>query len=239
MKKKTLLTIIFILFPIFVLSQTLHINKNDGTTVIDVIISEIDSITFTTYGTPCQGIPNVTYEGKTYHTVQIGDQCWLKENLDVGEMIQGVAMTDNAILEKYCYDNNPSNCETFGGLYQWNEAMQYVATEGVQGICPSGWHIPTNAELQILGDAVGGDANSLKAVGEGTGDGAGTNTSGFSGLLAGAGGSNSFGNLHIHGNFWSSTKVPLSNPNFLGLSNDGGGIYFSSWDRNAGFSIRF
>ena len=237
MKKKTLLTIIILTFPILALAQTLNIHKNDGT-VSPVEISDIDSITFTTYGTPCPDIPTVTYAGKAYNTVQIEDQCWLKQNLDVGEMIQGVAMTANGILEKYCYDNDTNNCERYGGLYQWDEAMQYSTSERVQGICPNGWHIPTILELQTLGNAVGGKANSLKAVGEGTGDGAGTNTSGFTGLLAGAGSSNSFGDLHIYGNFWSSTEANFINTNFLGLSNDGGGIFFSTWDKGAGFSIR-
>ncbi len=44
-------------------------------------------------------------------------------------------MTNNGIIEKYCYDNNEANCDIYGGLYQWNEMMQYVTTEGVQGIC--------------------------------------------------------------------------------------------------------
>ena len=62
-------------------------------------------------GTPCPGTPTVTYAGKTYNTVQIGNQCWLKENLDVGTMIQGSQnQTNNSMIEKFCYDNNPNNC---------------------------------------------------------------------------------------------------------------------------------
>src|SRR5680860_1027903 len=63
--------------------------------------------------------------------IAIGTQVWAKYNLNVGTMITGVtAQTNNAILEKYCYSNTESNCTTYGGLYQWNEAMQYVTTEG-------------------------------------------------------------------------------------------------------------
>jgi uncharacterized protein (TIGR02145 family) len=137
-------------------------------------------------GEPCPGIPTVTYEGKTYNTVLIGAQCWLKENLDVGTMIQGNQdALNNGIIEKYCYNNDLNNCDTYGGLYQWNEAMQYVTTQGTKGICPDGWHIPTLSEFETLKAAVNNDGNALKAVGQGTGSGAGTNTSGFSALLAG------------------------------------------------------
>jgi len=135
-------------------------------------------------GAPCPGIPTVLYAGKTYNTVYIKDRCWLKENLDVGTMIIGndtsIKQTDNKTIEKYCYDNNPANCEIYGGLYQWDEAMKYVNNEGAQGICPNGWHIPTLADFSsFLANEIDGDA--LKAIGQGTG----TNTSGFSALLAG------------------------------------------------------
>ena len=61
--------------------------------------------------------------------MQIGSQCWLRENLDVGTMVLGAQeQTDNGTIEKYCYDDNPANCATYGGLYQWNEAMQYDTT---------------------------------------------------------------------------------------------------------------
>jgi hypothetical protein len=70
-------------------------------------------------GIPCPTTPVVAYEGQTYNTVQIGNQCWFKENLNVGTMIPGdQEMTDNGIIEKYCYDNDPANCAIFGGLYQ-------------------------------------------------------------------------------------------------------------------------
>ena len=68
---------------------------------------------------PCPGVPTVTYEGQVYNTIQIFGQCWLKENLNVGTMINGEdEMTDNGIIEKYCYYNDQANCDTYGGLYQ-------------------------------------------------------------------------------------------------------------------------
>src|ERR1035437_8781265 len=138
----------------------------------------------------CPGLATVVYAGKTYNTVRIGDQCWLKENLDVGTRINGSAnQTNNSVIEKYCYNDDPANCTTYGGLYQWNEAMQYVTTQGTQGICPPGWHVPTLAEFQTLGTTESNNGNALKAIGQGTGGGAGTNTSGFSALLGGGRGS--------------------------------------------------
>ena len=93
----------------------------------------------------------IQYNGQVYQTVVIGLQCWMGENLNIGAMINSSSeQTNNDIIEKYCYDNNTSNCDTFGGLYQWDEVMQYVTTQGAQGICPDDWHIPTDDEWKIL-----------------------------------------------------------------------------------------
>ena len=87
----------------------------------------------------CSGTPTVDYAGKTYHTVSIGSQCWMKENLDAGVFLTADSnQTDNGIIEKYCYNNNLDNCLVYGALYQWDEAMQYSMNQGVQGICPLG-----------------------------------------------------------------------------------------------------
>src|ERR1035437_6043772 len=86
-------------------------------------------------GGPC-ATTSVLYGGKTYHTVLIINQCWLKENLDIGTRIDGsVEQTNNNTIEKYCINDDLAYCTTYGGLYQWNEAMQYVNTPGIQGIC--------------------------------------------------------------------------------------------------------
>jgi len=81
----------------------------------------------------------------------IGTQVWAKANLNVGTRIAGAtAQTNNATLEKYCYNNTESNCTTYGGLYQWDEMMQYVTTQGAQGICPAGSHIPSDNDWKML-----------------------------------------------------------------------------------------
>ena len=88
---------------------------------------------------------------QSYSTVQIGSQCWMQENMNIGEMIEGsINQSNNSVIEKYCYNNDSSDCDLYGGLYQWNEAMNYVETEGAQGICPDGWHIPTSNDWSSL-----------------------------------------------------------------------------------------
>ncbi len=155
------------------------------------------------FSTGC--VATVTHAGKIYNTVQIGNQCWLKENLDVGTMINGsVNAINNGTIEKYCYNNDPKNCATYGGLYQWDEAMGYSTTERSKGICPDGWHIPTNAEFEILNKGVNYDANALISIGQKNGS---TNASGFSVLLGGElGYMNYFTELGTNSILWSSTE---------------------------------
>lgn len=159
-------------------------------------------------------IATVTYAGKTYNTVQIGNQCWLKENLDIGTMINGsINAINNGTIEKYCYNNDPSNCAKYGGLYQWDEAMEYSITEGDKGICPNGWHIPTKAEYEILNSAVNKDVNALLAIGQTTKS---NDASGFSALLSGSLNSYSsyteYSNLGYTTDFWCSTQYPPNRP---------------------------
>ena len=91
-----------------------------------------------------------TRDGKTYQTVLIGSQCWMGENLNIGNMVASSGnQTNNGQYEKYCPGDSLSNCDIYGGLYQWNEAMQY-STASNQGICPNGWHVPSDSEWKEL-----------------------------------------------------------------------------------------
>jgi uncharacterized protein (TIGR02145 family) len=199
----------------------------------------------------CPVTPTVTYEGQTYNTVQIGDQCWFKENLNVGTMIPGdQEMTDNSIIEKYCYDNDPANCATYGGLYQWNEMMQYTTQQGTQGICPTGWHLPSDAEYTMLTDFLGGQSiagGKMKATGTieaGTGlwyspnEGA-TNSSGFTALPGGYRyGSGIFLSLGNYAYFWSSTGVGTDHAWFRYLNYYYTDVYTDFDNKYFGFSSR-
>ncbi|HOW24783.1 MAG TPA: FISUMP domain-containing protein [Bacteroidales bacterium] len=203
------------------------INADSGINVLDVIA--IVNIIMQVPGLPCGCVAPVTFEGYTYPTVQIGIQCWFRENLKAGTMINvntgGHLQTDNGIIEKYCYDNNPANCDTYGGLYEWNEAMQYVTEDGAQGVCPPGWHIPGDNEWKILEGTVdsqypvgdpewdrtgnrGLDAGKNLKTTTGWQDGGnGTDLFGFKGLPAGHRYDNGFYEMGSWGQFWTSTPV--------------------------------
>ena len=191
-------------------------------------------------GSPCSGVATVDYGGKTYHTIQIGDQCWLKENLDVGTMIDSVTnQTDNGTIEKYCYYDDPTYCATYGGLYQWDEAMQYSTTEGSQGICPSGWHIPTYSEMQTLQSYVGNQATKL--IDENAKNGyTFTNTSGFTGLLAGGRYylDGSYANLTNYDFFWSSLEASSTFAYYIYWAYDISSAGLTSYYKTDGFSVR-
>ena len=149
-------------------------------------------------------------DGKSYSTVLIGSQCWMAENLNVGTRINSSGnQTDNSTFEKYCYDDIESNCNIYGGLYQWNEMMQYVTTEGVKGICPSGWHLPTASEWTALSTYLGDEGGKLKEAGTdhwNSPNNYATNSSGFTGLPGGYHRDGSFWEIGGIGMFQSSTE---------------------------------
>lgn len=95
---------------------------------------------------------SITYGGQIYKTRLMPDgKVWMIENLNIGTMINSsINQTNNGLIEKYCYGNNPSNCIKYGGLYKWNEAMNHIAIEGSQGICPTDWHVATAADWDAL-----------------------------------------------------------------------------------------
>ncbi|HTX87397.1 MAG TPA: PKD-like domain-containing protein [Bacteroidales bacterium] len=99
----------------------------------------------------CGGNLTDVRDNKIYPTVDLGTQCWMAVNLDYGMVIASSQMQwDNCSNEKYCYNDNPLQCAVNGGLYQWDELMQFVSTPGVQGLCPPGWHIPSENDWNIL-----------------------------------------------------------------------------------------
>ncbi|HNS18810.1 MAG TPA: FISUMP domain-containing protein [Bacteroidales bacterium] len=234
-------------------SDAADVNADGGINVLDVI--GLVNIIMEVPGIPCGCVAPVLYEGQTYATVQIGEQCWFKENLNVGTKINstqgGFQQTDNITIEKYCYNNDEMNCNTYGGLYEWPEAMQYVTTEGAQGICPTGWHIPTDGEFITLTDYLGGSSvagGKMKSTGtieEGTGlwyqpNTGATNESGFSGLPGGNRYSSdgSYYNLGKDSYFWSSSLKLVSYGWYRLLSHSNTLVYRNYSYEGNGFSIR-
>lgn len=146
-------------------------------------------------------------EGNSYDTLKIGSQCWMAENLNIGTMLAsaGTAQTGNGIIEKWCYDDSEANCTSNGALYKWDEAMGYVTTEGAQGICMAGWHIPTDGEFDTLvanyPSASAGTELKLNGVSD------------FNLSLAGEmnGGSSTYDLADDYGILWTSTQSDSTN----------------------------
>lgn len=194
--------------------QATDMNADGIINILDVI--SVTSLILQTPGMQCPGTPAVSYGGTTYSTVLIGDQCWFRENLNVGNMIAGtIQQSNNGTIEKYCYGNVLANCNSYGGLYQWSEAMKYQGTAGAQGICPAGWHLPSDVDYTALTTYLGGPGEAggrMKEAGlahwQAPNTGA-TNSSGFTALPGGyrISTDGSFTGLGQYGIFWSSSPA--------------------------------
>lgn len=175
-------------------------------------------------------------DGNTYNTVLIGDQCWMKTNLNVTKDPGGTAIT------RYCYDDATGCGSNYGGLYTWSTAMNGSTTAGTQGICPTGWHVPTDEEFKTLveGQATAGCENS---AGWQQCSPAGTNlksggSSGFEALLAGyRGASGSFYYRGTYADFWSSS-VNGSYAWDRYLLSGNAPVYRDYYNQASGFSVR-
>jgi len=151
-------------------------------------------------------------DNKSYKWVKIGTQIWMAENLN------------HAIEGSKCYDNENANCAIFGRLYNWVMAMMQ---------CPSGWHLPTNAEwdklLRYVDDNSGTSSpyssttagKYLKATSRWDSNGNGTDTYGFAGLPGGGGYSNDqFNYVGSHGDWWSAPEIDAGNAYTRFMYND-------------------
>lgn len=101
-------------------------------------LTMILTVVFCAVGTlaaPNRGPMKDPRDGKTYKTVQIGNQTWMAENLNY------------ETEDSYCYKNDESNCSKYGRLYKWEVTVK---------ACPAGWHLPSKEEFEILFKAVGG-----------------------------------------------------------------------------------
>ncbi len=221
--------------------------------------------TFHYTGNPCPGMPTITdIDGNTYNTVQIGDQCWMKENLKTttyhnGTQISNVQDADDwgdLTTGAYVwYDNDISWKNSYGALYNWH------TTVDANGLCPIGWHMPTNDEWTTLTDFIGGTSqpygNKLKScrqVYSPLGGGCnttehprwnehnthyGTDNYGFSGLPGGYRKTNgSFYSIGIYGFWWSSTEDSSGDAWYLGLGYLYGDVGVIHYKKRRGRSVR-
>ena len=113
----------------------------------------------------CESSTLTDYDGNTYNTLQLGEQCWMRENLRVTHYADGSpiplgSITSTAACFRYYPNHSASNVSTYGYLYNWTAAMHGLSASGtnpvgIQGICPAGWHLPTEAEFSQLLDYMG------------------------------------------------------------------------------------
>lgn len=191
------------------------------------------------------GMPlNDSRDGSSYLTVQVGYQCWMQENLNY------------ETGTSWCYYNSSAYCDTYGRLYNWNTIMNgsfssNLIPSGVQGICPDGWHLPSDAEwcivTQYIDSTVDCNITGYNGTNAGTkmksnwgwsSGGNGTNESGFNSLPSGSMGIYHFDDLFLFSYHWSCTE---DYPEYAWLIKMNYGLptigrYFSA--KNRGYSVR-
>ncbi|MGA3013768.1 MAG: choice-of-anchor L domain-containing protein [Bacteroidales bacterium] len=99
----------------------------------------------------CNNMVTDVRDNQQYPTVKLGTQCWMAADLNYGTQILSSSMQrDNCTAEKYCLNDNSAKCSSLGGLYQWDELMQFEAVQSTKGLCPPAWHIPSENEWNAL-----------------------------------------------------------------------------------------
>lgn len=217
------------------------------------------------------GDPNnlTDYDGNTYNSVRIGTQCWMKENLRTTHYADGTSIplvmsagTYSSYAYRY-YPNNDSNTvNDYGYLYNWTAVMNGATSSetnpsGVQGICPTGWHVPSNTEWNQLCNTLrnqseylcnNNTSNIAKAVASPTGWGTSTtecavgnmpdanNVAGFGAMPAGYMNA-SFSNFGYYARFWT-TKISSSSATAYYLYNTSADIFYTTYSRSYAASVR-
>jgi len=154
-----------------------------------------------------------------YGTILVGNQWWMSENLN------------EPGSSKYCYGNKPANCVKYGGLYTWTNAMNYYTEEKAQGLCPSGWHIPTQEEWEQLFNYL--VADSAKTRLEWGGD------TEFRMLYAGQRSLNGrYEFAETVTSFWTSTKASGENAWVYSFQKANTSVFKLNLARNYGLSVR-
>ena len=147
-----------------------------------------------------------TRTGIKYPTVNINGTCWMAKNMNIGVMVQNTGQTDNGVIEKTCYNNDTCNCNTYGALYTFREAMKYNESD-LQGICPDCWHVATKEDwMELYKLSVHGNVmQQLKTNKAFSPAWDGNNSSGFNAIPAGLAYDSIFGRKGDWAIFWSST----------------------------------
>jgi uncharacterized protein (TIGR02145 family) len=202
----------------------------------------------------------VSYQGYDYATVLIGDQCWFAENLRSENYENGDAIPANLSDSEWysttsgavavygegsstCYDDKPDGdaCDEALSLNEYGRLYNWYAVDDARGLCPSGWHVPTDAEWTVMTDHLGGASVAGGQMKTDFGwyyGGNGTNSSGFSGLPGGyRGGPGLFANAGYFGYWWSSSPNG-SDAWYRNLSYGSESVSRVDNYRGLGFSVR-
>ena len=209
---------------------------------------------------PCPDVPTVTdIDGNVYNTVQIGNQCWMRENLRTTHYADNTEVT-----ERYAPNNDEDNVPTYGYMYNWAAMMHGASSSsaspsGVQGICPTGWHVPSDAEWTQLTDYVssvpaywcgGSSGNIAKALASTTSwssynvectagnDQSTNNATGFSALPAGYYHDGTYYNFGYYAYFWSATEGSSSGAYYRSLNCGRASVYRDRYAKDGGLSVR-
>jgi len=168
-------------------------------------------------------------DNQTYKWVKIGTQIWMAQNLNYFEPWIGLTRGNK------CYDNKDANCEKYGRLYEWDDAIR---------VCPDGWHLPSKAEWDALISFVGSDAEKkLKSSSDDWKTGAGTDDYGFGALPSGKLRNKEFQSLNGYGWWWTSTVMTdVTKSNFKRINSErtsGDGNYYTyDDDKENQYSVR-
>lgn len=179
------------------------------------------------------------YDGNTYHTVEIGGQIWMQENLRAEHYADG-----SPITHVWSYEDSDSLAAIYGLLYDWDAAMNYSTVEEAQGACPTGWHIPSDAEWTQLGNHLGGNevaGGKMKEAGNShwkSPNTAATNESGFSALPAGEYDDTHYQFLGEYNVIWSSTQSSTQWAKYRYLSYSDGGLHPYDYYKSFRYSVR-
>ncbi len=186
-------------------------------------------------------------DGNVYQTVVIGGQEWMAENLGTTRYRDGIAIPnvqDNAEWENATtgawsnYNNDAANDVVYGKLYNW------YAVEDSLGLCPEGWHVPSDDEWSELIDTVGGDKNAgctMKEAGTSHWESpntCATNKSGFTGLPGGYRDPSGFVNLGRYGAWWSTAENNAERGWFRILNYNNANVYRLFQSKTNGVSVR-
>jgi len=174
-------------------------------------------------------------DGQEYNTVKIGKQTWMAQNLN------------HDAPDSKCYGNSADSCAKYGRLYDWETAMNGAngsnySPSGVKGVCPEGWHLPSDAEWTRLENSIGGSLSAgtkLKATNGWNNNSNGTDDYKFSALPGGHVESDgSFKYVGSFGGWWSAAENDASTAQGRGIYSGYESMYVENRDKTFMYSCR-